>query len=129
MRTHRRSTKTVSTELGETENVEAVASALAKQAAGKKLSNAEQSILSESRYGARVENELNPENIRSGGYSSEWAEELGANRIHVEEYSRLLHQAQAEDSRAADTEKRQNVHAKMWTDPENDAKIGKKTWD
>ena len=86
------------TELGETGNVDAVAAALAKQAAGMKLSSTERNAISKSQYGQRVSNELNAENIRSGGYSSQWAEKLDTNRINVEEYSRLVQQAQAEQT-------------------------------
>lgn len=86
------------TELGETGDVNAIGGAIAKQAAGQKLSNAEKSIIRRSKYGQRVSNELNAENIRSGGYSSQWAEKLDTNRINVEEYSRLVQQAQAEQT-------------------------------
>ena len=86
------------TELGETGDVEAIASALAKQTAGKNLSSGERSTISESKYGQRVANELNAENIRSGEYSSAWAEKLDTNRINVEEYSRLVQEAQSEQT-------------------------------
>ncbi len=82
------------TELGETGDVAAVAKALAKQSAGEKLSKAELQTISESKYGRRVANELNTENIQSGGYSSEWAQKLDTQRINVEEYSRLVEAAQ-----------------------------------
>ena len=78
------------TELGETGDVEAISNALAKQAAGKKLSGAEKQAISGSKYGSRVANELNTENIKSGEYTSSWAENIGTERINVEEYSRLV---------------------------------------
>ena len=81
-------------ELGETGNVSAIAAALTKQAAGEKLSKAEQHLVSNSKYGQRVANELNTENIRSGDYSSAWAEQLDTNRINAQEYSRLVEAAQ-----------------------------------
>ena len=81
-------------ELGETGDVSAIAAALAKQAAGEKLSRAEQQAISGSKYGQRVANELNTENIKSGDYSSEWAQKLDTNRINVQEYSRLVEAAQ-----------------------------------
>ena len=81
-------------ELGETGDVSAIAAALTKQAAGEKLSWSEQQIISNSKYGQRVANELNTENIRSGEYSSGWAEQLDTNRINPEEYSRLVEAAQ-----------------------------------
>ena len=77
------------TELGETGDVKAISAALAKQAAGEKLSTAEQRTISNSKYGQRVSNELNTENIKSGDYSTAWAEQLDTNRINPVEYSRL----------------------------------------
>ena len=82
------------TELGETGDVSAIAAALTKQAAGKKLSSAEQKAIANSKYGQRVANELNADNIQSGNYSSEWAQKLDTNRINAEEYSRLVEAAQ-----------------------------------
>ena len=82
------------TELGETENIEAVASALAKQAAGENLSRAEKQAVASSRYGQRVANELNAENIQSGGYASGWAEGIDTNRINAEAYGRMLEAAE-----------------------------------
>ena len=82
------------TELGETGDVSAVAAALTKQAAGEKLSRTEQKLISESKYGNRVANELNPENIKSEGYSTGWAEGIDTERINVEEYSRLVKEAE-----------------------------------
>ena len=82
------------TELGETGNVSAIAVALAKQAAGKKLTKAEQQLISGSKYGQRVANELNTDNINSGEYSSAWAENISTERINAAEYSRLVEAAQ-----------------------------------
>ena len=94
MQTIQSAAETRLTELGETGNVDAIAAALAKQAAGKKLSKTEQQTISNSKYGQRVSNELNTENIKSGGYASAWAETLDTQRINVEEYSRLVEDAQ-----------------------------------
>ena len=77
-------------ELGESGDVKAIAEALAKQASGEKLTYAEKRTISNSKFGQRVANELNTENINSGGYSSAWAERIGTNRINPEEYSRLI---------------------------------------
>ena len=82
------------TELGETGDVQAIAKALTKQAAGEKLSRAEREVISKSRYGQRVSNELNPDNIRSGEYASGWAENIGTNRINADEYNRIVEAAQ-----------------------------------
>ena len=89
-------------ELGETGDISTIATALAKQAAGEKLSRAEQQAISNSKYGQRVSNELNPKNIRSGKYSSAWAEQLDTNRINPQEYSRLVKAAQL-PQKAAET--------------------------
>lgn len=82
------------TELGETGNVDALATAIARQTSGEKLSKAELQTITDSRYGQRVVNELNPDNITSGDYSTAWAEKLDTSRINVEEYSRLVEAAQ-----------------------------------
>ena len=81
-------------ELGETGDVAAIASALAKEVSGEKLSRKEAEIISSSKYGQRVRNELNPENIRSGDYSSAWAEKIDTSKLNAEEYSRLLNEAE-----------------------------------
>ena len=81
--------------LGETGDVNAIGAALAKQAAGQKLTRAEQQTISSSRYGQRVSNELNTDNINAETHSSVWAEKIGTNRINPNEYSRLLAEAQA----------------------------------
>ena len=82
------------TELGETGDVQTIAKALAKQAEGETLSRAEREIISKSRYGQRVSNELNPDNIRSGEYASSWAENIGTNSINAEEYNRIVEESQ-----------------------------------
>ena len=82
------------TELGETGDVDAVAAALAKRFSGQKLTHKESQLIQNSQYGRRVSTEMNPENIRSGGYSSEWAENIGTERINAQEYSRMLEAAQ-----------------------------------
>ena len=81
-------------ELGETGDVKAIGAALAKQAAGQKLTRAEQRTISESKYGQRVANELNTENINAETHSSAWAEKLDTDRINPKEYSRLVEEAQ-----------------------------------
>ena len=88
------------TELGETSNVSAIAEVLTKQAQGEKLTRSERQIISNSKFGQRVANELNPENIRSGEYSSSWAEKIGTNRINAEEYGKLIQTLEAEDTQS-----------------------------
>jgi hypothetical protein len=90
------------TELGESGDVETLASTLTKQASGGKLNKADQQTISNSKYGQRVSNELNVDNIRSGEYSSAWAEKIGTNKLNAEEYGRLLEEAQATEESGAD---------------------------
>ena len=82
------------TELGETGDVGAIAAALAKRFSNQKLTRKESQLIANSQYGRRVSAEMNPENIQTGDYSSEWAEKIDTNRINVEEYSRLVEAAQ-----------------------------------
>lgn len=77
-------------ELGEKDNAAQVAEAISKQTAGESLSRSEQALIENSRYGQRVLNELDPENIAGGGYNTEWAERIGTDRINAEEYGRML---------------------------------------
>ena len=79
---------------GETGDVKVISEALAKQAAGKFLTRAEKTAIADSKYGQRVANELNPENIQSGDFNTAWAESIDTNRINVEEYSRLVQDAE-----------------------------------
>lgn len=101
------------TELGATENVEAVADALAKQAAGEKLSKAEQRLLDRNRYAPQVAEELDPQNIKHNRaqfdpewaetHSTEWAEGIETDRINAAEYSRRADADSAEqDSGVSD---------------------------
>ena len=105
------------TELGEAGDVSAIAKALTKQAAGEKLSRAEQQIISNSKYGQRVANEMNRKNILSGGYASTWAENIGTERINVEEYSRLVEAAQLPQETAEATEGKLFTKAQKFAQP------------
>ena len=78
------------TELGEKGDVGKLADALVKQASGKELSKAEIALINNSTYGERVANELSPDNIESGLYSSAWAEKIDTDRINPSAYSRGL---------------------------------------
>lgn len=86
------------TSLGETGDVQLISSALANQAAGKKLSKAETAAIADSKYGQRVANELNPENIRSGEYATSWAEGLNTDQINPDEYGAILAKADQESA-------------------------------
>ena len=91
------------TELGETGDVDAIAGALTKRFSGQKLTHKESQLIQNSQYGRRVSTEMNPENIRNGGYSSEWAENIGTERINAQEYSRMLEAAQQDQETAEAT--------------------------
>ena len=91
------------TELGETGDVDAIAAALTKRFSGQKLTHKESQLIQNSQYGRRVSTEMNPENIRNGGYSSEWAENIGTERINAQEYSRMLEAAQQDQETAEAT--------------------------
>ena len=106
------------TELGETGDVDAVAAALTKRFSGQKLTHKESQLIQNSQYGRRVSTEMNPENIRNGGYSSEWAENIGTERINAQEYSRMLEAAQ-QDQETAETTGGQIV-----TETQNEAQQG-----
>lgn len=75
------------TELGESDNVRQLAEIVARQMAGEELSRDEQMQIDGSKYGKRVLAELNPSNIRSGGFASGWAKSIGTNTINYAEYN------------------------------------------
>lgn len=120
------------TELGETGNVDVIASALTKQVTGEELSLSEKNAIKGSKYAQRVANELNPENIRGGGYSSAWAEKIGTDRINADVYGRMIAQMENEDSSAtvSKPEKVQQVTGKLpasKADSQPDTNVGDKT--
>lgn len=80
------------TELGETGDVAQLSQIITKEVKGERLSLTENAILKNSRYAQRVINEMNPENIASGEYSSSWAESIGTEKINTEAYSGELSQ-------------------------------------
>ena len=74
-------------ELGETGDVKALASILAKQASGESISASDVESLQNSRYAQRVANELDIENIQSGEYTSDWVKDIGTERINADIYN------------------------------------------
>ena len=92
------------TQLGETGDAAQIAQAITKQVAGEKLSTAEQSLIDESRYGRRVANEIDPENVKAvvtkdgitprDTFASEWTGKLDTKRIYPEVFNRLMPQPQ-----------------------------------
>ena len=97
-------------ELGESDNVSAIAQILTKQAGGETISKAQQKVLDASKYGQRVANEMNPQNIRSGGYASEWTRNIGTERINADLYN--LAQETAGVNKGAETAQK-NAGAKV----------------
>lgn len=87
--------------LGETGNVKAISAALAKQASGEKLTRAEKKLLKESKFGQRVSDELNPENIKSGKHTTAWTQNIGTNRINTKEYNSVETKEKVKYSSAA----------------------------
>ena len=75
------------TDLGQTKDVAEVAEIATKWATGQDLTSAEKKLLTHSQYGSRVANELLPENIASGDYSTEWAEDIGTKKINATAYN------------------------------------------
>ena len=81
-------------ELGENSaDIDTIAKAITKDVFGEQLNTQEKYAVEASLYGNRVRAELNPENIRSGNYTTNWAENLNTNRINVDEYSAALSRA------------------------------------
>lgn len=76
------------TELGETENVPQVAEAIARQAAGERITDAEKTLLESSERARQVRQELNPENIRVGATDEEWTGKIGTARVNRAAYNR-----------------------------------------
>lgn len=96
------------TSYGETGDVNKIAQAITRQVSGEKLTQSDRALISQSKYGQRVANELNAENINSGEYNTSWAETLGTSRINTEEYSRLLQEANNEPQ--SDSAQQQSVY-------------------
>lgn len=76
------------TELGEKGDVGKLADVLVKQASGENLSISEKNLIKQSKYGKRITNELSPDNIESGNYTSNWAESIGTERMNAEAYNK-----------------------------------------
>ena len=86
--------------IGEDGDIDQLSSIIAKQVKGEKLTADEKSILRSSYAGERVANELNPENIASGVYTSEWTEKIGTERINAGAYNKGLYDLAMEQTGA-----------------------------
>lgn len=85
------------TELGESDNVRHLAEIVARQMAGEELSRDEQIQIDGSKYGKRVLDELNPENVKvdeNGNprdtYSSSWTGSIGTSVIYPVTFNRNI---------------------------------------
>ena len=76
--------------LGETGDISELADVIVKARSGEKLTSAERSILTESKYGRRVSTEMNPDMMATGEYTSAWAENIGTERINYDAYNKEL---------------------------------------
>lgn len=74
--------------LGETGDISEIADVIVKTRSGNKLTLAERSILTESKYGRRVSTEMNPKVMSD--HSSAWAENIGTERINYDAYNKEL---------------------------------------
>lgn len=92
------------TQLGETGDTAQIARVITKQVAGERLTSDERSLIDGSRYGRRVANEIDPENVKAVAtkdgiaprdtFASEWTGKLDTKRIYPEVFNRLMPQAQ-----------------------------------
>ena len=78
------------TELGEKGDISKIADVIVKARSGEKLTSAERAILTESKYGRRVSTEMNPDMMKTGKYTSSWAENIGTERINSDAYNKEL---------------------------------------
>ncbi len=82
-------------ELGEArEQIPVIASAISKQVAGEKLTAQERKAIDGSKYGIRVANELNPENVGTGLYSNAYLDDIEPTQFYNSYYDKLLQQKQ-----------------------------------
>ena len=91
-------------QLGETGDAAQIAQVITKQVAGEHLTSDEQSLIDGSRYGRRVANEIDPENVKvvatedgiapRDTFASEWTGRLDTKRIYPEVFNRLMPQTQ-----------------------------------
>ena len=91
--------------LGEGGDISALADAITKQAQGIELSKKEQVLIDNSKFGQRVVNGLDRENIKSGEYDTRWAKDIGTRRMNADIYNKsaydLLNDAIDEERKAA----------------------------
>jgi hypothetical protein len=77
------------TKLGESGDVSALAEVITKQTQGIELSKKEKAILDGSKFGQRVVNTLDRENIKTGEYDTRWAKGIGTRRLNADVYNKI----------------------------------------
>ena len=88
MKKIQKTAETILTKYGETGDVSKIAELATKWATGQDLTLAEKRTLTKSDYGSRVANEMLPENIKSGGFNSGWAEGIGTQIVNAKAYNK-----------------------------------------
>lgn len=88
------------TELGEKGDVGKIADVITKIRTGGKITKAERAILTSSTYGRRVSTEANPDLVKTGEYTSKWAENIGTDRVNANAYNKEPYTLDAEKPRA-----------------------------
>ena len=88
------------TELGEKGDVGKIADVITKIRTGGKITKAERAILTSSTYGRRVSTEANPDLVKTGEYTSKWAENIGTDRVNANAYNKDPYTLDAEKNRA-----------------------------
>ena len=75
-------------QLGENGDVSKLVDVLFKQATGETISPIGKAVINKSKFGQRVSNELNPQNVKTGQYSNEWVEGIETERINADKYTK-----------------------------------------
>lgn len=88
------------TELGEKGDVGKIADVITKIRTGGKITKAERAILTSSTYGRRVSTEANPDLVKTGEYTSKWAENIGTDRVNANAYNKEPYTLDAKKPRA-----------------------------
>lgn len=90
------------TERGVSENTEALADVITKQAMGEELSGREQRLLRGSAVAEQIARELDADAIRSGEQTPQyWVGNIGTRMYNTSEYNRSIYQTRAREANAA----------------------------
>lgn len=97
------------TKLGETSDVSRLAEVITKQAQGFELSKKEQALIDNSKFGQRIVNTLDRDNIKSGKYDTRWAKGIGTRRLNADVYNKSAYDILAD---AKDAERKASLELK-----------------